>query len=64
MFVDCVYMVGIGGFVGMGKTALTLALCRALRDAYDVMAVMNDIFIREDGEFLIVNDVLGDVNCI
>jgi urease accessory protein len=35
--------VGIGGPVGSGKTALTLALCKALRDRYDIAAVTNDI---------------------
>lgn len=63
-FADRAYTVGIGGPVGTGKTALTLALCRALRDAYDVTAVTNDIFTKEDGEFLIANDALGDANRI
>ena len=40
--------VGIGGPVGSGKTALTLALCRRLRDKYDIAAVTNDIYTRED----------------
>jgi len=44
--------VGIGGPVGTGKTALMLALCRALRSRYSLGAVTNDIFTREDGEFL------------
>ena len=46
------FTVGIGGPVGTGKTALMLALCRALRDKYSLAAVTNDIFTREDGEFL------------
>ena len=46
--------------MGTGKTALTLALCRRLRDAYDVVAVTNDIFTKEDGEFLIAHDALRD----
>ena len=50
--------VGIGGPVGSGKTALTLALCRRLRDAYDIAAVTNDIYTREDAEFLVRNDAL------
>lgn len=50
--------VGIGGPVGSGKTALTLALCRALRDRYDIAAVTNDIYTREDAEFLVRNDAL------
>ena len=50
--------VGIGGPVGSGKTALTLALCRRLRDRYDIAAVTNDIYTREDAEFLVSNDAL------
>jgi len=44
--------VGIGGPVGSGKTALTERLCKLLRDRYDVAAVTNDIYTREDAEFL------------
>ena len=40
--------VGIGGPVGSGKTALTLALCKALRDRYEVAVVTNDIYTEED----------------
>jgi urease accessory protein len=50
--------VGIGGPVGSGKTALTLALCRRLRDRYEIAAVTNDIYTREDAEFLVRNDAL------
>ena len=50
--------VGVGGPVGSGKTALTLLLCRRLRDRYDVAAVTNDIYTREDAEFLVKNDAL------
>ncbi|EON64741.1 urease accessory protein [Coniosporium apollinis CBS 100218] len=46
------FTVGIGGPVGSGKTALMLALCLALRDSYAIAAVTNDIFTREDAEFL------------
>lgn len=46
------YTVGIGGPVGSGKTALMLSLCRRLRDKYSLVAVTNDIFTKEDGEFL------------
>ncbi|KAA6414401.1 MAG: urease accessory [Lasallia pustulata] len=46
------YTVGIGGPVGSGKTALMLALCLRLRDQYSIAAVTNDIFTREDAEFL------------
>ncbi len=44
--------VGIGGPVGSGKTALMDALCKALRDDYDIAAITNDIYTREDAEFL------------
>ncbi|MET0238260.1 MAG: urease accessory protein UreG [Sphingobium sp.] len=44
--------VGIGGPVGSGKTALMDALCKYLRDAYDIAAITNDIYTREDAEFL------------
>jgi len=44
--------VGIGGPVGSGKTALMDALCKNLRNAYDIAAITNDIYTREDAEFL------------
>jgi urease accessory protein len=44
--------VGIGGPVGSGKTALMDALCKAMRGRYDVAAITNDIYTREDAEFL------------
>ncbi|KAF2400250.1 urease accessory protein UreG [Trichodelitschia bisporula] len=46
------FTVGIGGPVGSGKTALMLALCQNLRDRYSIAAVTNDIFTREDCDFL------------
>ncbi|KAK8144809.1 hypothetical protein G3M48_005322 [Beauveria asiatica] len=49
---DRAFTVGIGGPVGSGKTALMLALCLALRQEYCLAAVTNDIFTREDAEFL------------
>ncbi|MFO0628410.1 MAG: urease accessory protein UreG [Polyangiales bacterium] len=49
---------GIGGPVGSGKTALVLALCRLLRDSVRLGVVTNDIFTREDAEFLTRNDAL------
>jgi len=52
------FTVGIGGPVGSGKTALTLALCRLLRTQYNIATVTNDIFTREDQEFLIKNRAL------
>jgi len=45
--------VGIGGPVGSGKTALMDALCKRLRDHYEVAAITNDIYTKEDAEFLI-----------
>jgi len=44
--------VGIGGPVGSGKTALTDALCKRLRDQYNIAVITNDIYTREDAEFL------------
>ena len=52
------FTIGIGGPVGSGKTALLLALCRRLRDQYSLGVVTNDIFTREDGEFLVRNHAL------
>ncbi|KAI9774181.1 MAG: hypothetical protein M1839_001883 [Geoglossum umbratile] len=52
------FTVGIGGPVGSGKTALMLALCMALRDDYSIAAVTNDIFTREDQEFLVRRNAL------
>jgi urease accessory protein len=51
--------VGIGGPVGSGKTALTLSLCRALRERYDIAVVTNDIYTEEDAQFLVRNDALA-----
>jgi urease accessory protein len=50
--------VGIGGPVGSGKTALTLSLCRALRDRYNIAVVTNDIYTEEDAAFLVRNEAL------
>ena len=52
------FTVGIGGPVGSGKTALLLALCRAMRDKVSLGVVTNDIFTREDAEFLHRNEAL------
>jgi urease accessory protein len=51
--------VGIGGPVGSGKTALTLALCKALRDRYNLAVVTNDIYTEEDAQFLVRNEALA-----
>jgi urease accessory protein len=53
------FTVGIGGPVGSGKTALVLALCRALRDQVALGVVTNDIFTREDAEFLTRHEALA-----
>ena len=50
--------VGIGGPVGSGKTALTLALCCALRDRYQLAVVTNDIYTEEDAKFLVTHNAL------
>jgi urease accessory protein len=52
------FTVGIGGPVGSGKTALVLALCKRLRDSMRLGVVTNDIFTREDAEFLWRNEAL------
>lgn len=46
------FRVGIGGPVGSGKTALLDGLCKSMRDSYDIAAITNDIYTREDAEFL------------
>ncbi|MDJ0834482.1 MAG: urease accessory protein UreG, partial [Gammaproteobacteria bacterium] len=50
--------VGIGGPVGSGKTALLDALCKAMRDNYQIAVVTNDIYTREDAEFLVRSEAL------
>ena len=50
--------VGIGGPVGSGKTALTLALCLALRDRCEIAVVTNDLYTEEDARFLVDNKAL------
>jgi urease accessory protein len=51
--------VGIGGPVGSGKTALTLALCKELRDRFNIAVVTNDIYTEEDAQFLVRNEALA-----
>ena len=51
--------VGVGGPVGSGKTALVLRLCEAMREEYDIAVVTNDIYTREDAEFLTNNEALS-----
>jgi urease accessory protein len=50
--------VGIAGPVGSGKTALVEALCNCLRERYDIAVVTNDIYTREDAEFLVRHGAL------
>ncbi|MCJ8164225.1 urease accessory protein UreG [Pontibacter sp. E15-1] len=54
------FTVGIGGPVGTGKTALLKALCERLRNTYELAVVTNDIFTREDAEFLIRHSALSE----
>jgi urease accessory protein len=56
--------VGIGGPVGSGKTALTLALCQRLRTTYNIAVVTNDIYTKEDAEFLTRNEALEPARII
>ena len=53
-----VFTLGVGGPVGSGKTALVEALCREFWPAYDLAVITNDIYTREDAEFLARRDVL------
>jgi len=52
------FRVGIAGPVGSGKTALTLALCERLRERFEMAVVTNDIYTKEDAEFLTRNGAL------
>jgi urease accessory protein len=56
--------IGIGGPVGSGKTALTLALCLALRDKFNLAVVTNDIYTEEDAQFLVRNEALEPARII
>ncbi|WP_328186070.1 urease accessory protein UreG [Marinobacter sp. OP 3.4] len=51
--------VGVGGPVGSGKTALLRQLCLALRDHYNIAVVTNDIYTREDADFLLKHEALS-----
>ena len=52
------FTVGIGGPVGSGKTALVEALCRRLSDIHEIAVITNDIYTKEDAEFLVRREVL------
>lgn len=51
---------GIGGPVGSGKTALVKALCEYLKDKYSIAVITNDIYTREDAEFLLRHEALDE----
>jgi len=57
-FTQRAFTVGVGGPVGSGKTALMLQLCKRLRQTRNIAAVTNDIFTKEDGEFLTKHQAL------
>jgi urease accessory protein len=56
--------VGVGGPVGSGKTALLDALCKRLRASYQLAVVTNDIYTREDAEFLIRSQALEEARIV
>ncbi len=51
--------VGVGGPVGSGKTALLDSLCKAMRDHYQIAVVTNDIYTKEDAQFLVKSEALS-----
>jgi urease accessory protein len=55
-----VLRVGVGGPVGSGKTALVDALCKQMRDTYEIAVVTNDIYTKEDQQFLIRSQALPE----
>ncbi len=55
-----VLRVGVGGPVGSGKTALLTAICKVMRDHYNIAVVTNDIYTKEDAQFLIRNKALEE----
>ena len=54
-----VLRVGVGGPVGSGKTALVDSLCKRMRDEFNIAVVTNDIYTKEDQEFLIRSQALA-----
>ncbi|MCW6037472.1 urease accessory protein UreG [Spirulina subsalsa FACHB-351] len=60
MTVKSAFRVGIAGPVGSGKTALLEALCKKLRDSYQMAVVTNDIYTQEDAQFLVRAGALAD----
>jgi len=61
---DSPLRVGVGGPVGSGKTALLDALCKRLRDQYQIAVVTNDIYTREDAQFLIRSQALEEARIV
>ena len=59
-----VLRIGVGGPVGSGKTALLRALCMHMRDDYEIVAVTNDIYTKEDAQFLISHKALAEERII
>ena len=57
---DQALRVGVGGPVGSGKTALLEALCKRMREKYNIAVVTNDIYTKEDAQFLIRNNALDE----
>ena len=55
-----VLRVGVGGPVGSGKTALLTAICKVMREHYNIAVVTNDIYTKEDAQFLIRNKALEE----
>ncbi len=55
-----VLRVGVGGPVGSGKTALVDALCKQMREQYDIAVVTNDIYTQEDAQFLMRSEALAE----
>ena len=64
MSIKQVLRVGVGGPVGSGKTALINELCKNLRDKYEIAVVTNDIYTKEDAQFLIKNEALEEKRII
>jgi urease accessory protein len=59
-----VLRIGVGGPVGSGKTALVLSLCQAMRDRRSIAVVTNDIYTKEDAQFLVRNEALEEKRII
>lgn len=55
---------GIGGPVGSGKTALVKSLCAEMKDRFDIAVITNDIYTREDAEFLLRHEALDEERII